>query len=68
MYLGNRNALSIGLSNINEVTGRQEVVMIVTTQLRSGGLLYAITVSPQSDFGAFQETFRNILSSVQLSD
>lgn len=63
-----RNALSISLSNINEATGRTEVIDVVTTQLRNGNLLYFITVVPESDYNNYQSTFQSIMRSVQLND
>ena len=56
------------MSNTNEATGRPEIITITTTQLRSGDLFYAITVSPESDYSAYQNTFRAILQSIQLND
>jgi beta-barrel assembly-enhancing protease len=67
-YVGGRNALSIALSNMNEATGRPEIVTVTTTQLRNGQLFYLITVSPESDYGNYQSAFSNILRSVQLND
>jgi len=67
-YVDDRNALSIALSNTNEATGRAEVVNIVTAQLRNGDLFYLITVVPDSDYYNYQNTFQNILRSVQLND
>jgi len=66
--IGGRNALSIAFSNINEATGRPEVIALVTTQLRSGELFFMIAVSPESDYGTYQNTFSTILRSVQLND
>lgn len=66
-YVNGRNGLSISLTNTNEATGRAEVVNVVTTLLRDGQLLYIITVSPESDFNNYQNTFQNILRSVQLN-
>jgi hypothetical protein len=63
-----RNGLSISLSNTNEATGRAEVVNVITTQLRNGQLLYVIAVSPESDYNNYQNTFQNILRSLQLND
>ena len=63
-----RNGLSISLSNTNEATGRAEVVNVLTTQLRNGELLYIITVSPESEYYTYQNTFQSILRSVQISD
>lgn len=67
-FVGNRNALSISLSNRNEATGQPEIVTITTTQLRNGELFYIITVAPESDYNSFQNAFRNILRSIQLND
>jgi len=67
-YVDGRNALSIALSNTNEATGRAEIVNIVTAQLRSGDLFYLITVAPESDYNNYQNTFQNILRSVQFND
>ena len=63
-----RSALAIGLNNVNEATGRQEIVSIVTTQLRNGGLLYMIAVAPNDDFANYQSVFQNILRSMQVND
>ena len=62
-----QNALSIALNNVNEATGRQEIVTIITTQLRNGEVLYMIAVAPTDDFANYQNTFQNILRSVQLN-
>jgi hypothetical protein len=67
-YVGNRNGLSISLSNTNEATGQPEVVNVVTTQLRNGDLLYIIAVAPEVDYNSYQTTFQSILRSVQLND
>jgi len=63
-----RNGLSLSLSNTNEATGRPEVVNVVTTQMRSGELLYIITVAPETDYNNYQSIFQSILRSVQLTD
>jgi hypothetical protein len=63
-----RNGLSIGLTNTNEATGRPEVVLVTTTLLRNGDLLFITFVSPQSDAYNYQNVFQNILRSVQLND
>ena len=62
-----QNALSIALNNVNEATGRQEIVTIITTQLHNGEVLYMIAVAPTDDFANYQNTFQNILRSVQLN-
>ena len=63
-----RSALAIGLNNVNEATGRQEIVSVVTTQLRNGELLYMIAVAPNDDFANYQNVFQNILRSVRMTD
>ena len=63
-----RNALAIGLNNVNEATGRPEIVSIVTMQLRNGELLYMIAVAPNDDFANYQNVFQNILRSMQVTD
>src|SRR5437763_1281519 len=63
-----RAGYSIALNNVNEVTGQPEVVNVVTTQLRNGGMFYLIQVSPNNDYGTYQSVFSNILRSLQLND
>lgn len=66
--VGGRYGLLLTLSNVNEATGRSEIVNVVTTQLRSGELFYMIAVSPESDYGSYQNVFLNILRTVQFND
>lgn len=63
-----RTGYFITLNNVNEVTGQQEIVNVVTTQLRDGGLFYLIQVSPSNDYGTYQGVFSNIMRSLQLND
>jgi len=46
------------------VTGRKELVNIITSPLKSGDLLYMITVCPTDEYPKYQQTFLNILRSV----
>jgi hypothetical protein len=48
--------------------GGQERVVIYTTFLVDGNLFYYLTVVPESDADAFQETFRHIGDSIRLTD
>ena len=66
--VGGRAGYFISLNNVNEATGQPEVVNVVTTQLRNGGLFYLIQVSPNNDYGTYQNVFSNILRSLQLND
>ena len=63
-----RPGLVITFDNINEATGRAELVHIVTTQLRNGELFYMIAVSPTDEYRNYQNTFSTILRSVRLND
>ncbi len=63
-----RGGYFITLNNVNEATGQPEVVNVVTTQLRNGGLFYLIQVSPNNEYGTYQGVFSNILRSLQLND
>ncbi len=68
MDVDGRYGLLITLGNTNEATGRSEIINVVTTQLRSGDLLYLITVSPENEYSGYQNTFLNILRSIRLND
>jgi hypothetical protein len=66
--ISGRSALSMTLRNVNEATGRAELITVVTTRLRNGQLFYMIAVAPSTDYNSFQSAFSNILRSVQLND
>jgi Zn-dependent protease with chaperone function len=66
--IGGRNALAMTLSNVNEATGRQEIVTVYTTQLRNGELFYVISVAPREDYNNYSRAFQNVLRSIQLND
>lgn len=63
-----RSALAISLTNRNEATGQDEIVNVITTQLRNGELLYLIAVAPNNDYNNYQNVFQNVLRSLQLND
>lgn len=62
-----RNALAITLSNVNEATGRQEIVTVYTTMLQSGDLFYVISVAPRDEYNTYSRTFQNVLNSIRLN-
>jgi hypothetical protein len=66
MNLPERSWQLITFDNVNEATGRPELLNIVTTPLRSGDLLYMIAVCPTDDYPKYQNTFLNILRSIHL--
>ena len=66
--ISGRNALRTTLSNISEVTGQRETVSLTTTQLRDGRLVFFIGVAPQNEASAYEDAFRRVRQSVELSD
>jgi hypothetical protein len=66
--IASRNGLAVTLSNRSEVTGRNEVVSVYTTMLRSGDLFYVIGVAPENDYRAYERVFRTMVSSLRLND
>ena len=65
--LAGRNALATTLSGRSPLTGRTERVTIITTQLGNGQVFYMAAVSPQDEYGNYQQAFNNILRSLQLN-
>ena len=65
--LSGRNALITTLTNVNEATGRPEIIRLITTQLRNGQLFYMVAVAPQNERG-FENAFNQILRSVRIND
>ncbi|HMF56316.1 MAG TPA: M48 family metallopeptidase [Pyrinomonadaceae bacterium] len=66
--IGNRAGITISLDNVNEATGRAEIITVVTTQLRTGQLFYLIAVAPANEYSYYQGAFGNILRSIQFND
>jgi hypothetical protein len=66
--VGNRQGLRTILSNTSEVTGRDEIIALYTTQLRDGSLFYAIGVAPRDEFNSYQNIFQRVVGSIQLTD
>jgi hypothetical protein len=63
-----RAGLATTLAGRSPLTGRDEIVTVVTTALRSGEIFYMVAVAPRDDYSTYQRTFQNILGSVQLND
>ena len=68
MDVDGRQGRLITFDNVNEATGRAELVNILTTQLKNGDLFYMIAVSPTDEYKNYQNTFLAILRSVRLND
>jgi len=62
-----RESLLITLDNVNEATGRPELVNVVTTKFPNGQLFYLITVCPKDEYKNYQGTFLTILRSLKFS-
>jgi beta-barrel assembly-enhancing protease len=68
MDVDGRYGQLIALDNVNEATGRAEIVSVVTTQLQNGQLFYMIAVSPSDEYSTYQNTFLTILRSLRIND
>ena len=66
--LAGRNGYTTQLSGRSPVTGKTEVVTVYTTQLRNGQVFYAVTVVPNDESYDYSTAFRNVLSSLRLSE
>ncbi|HKA19443.1 MAG TPA: M48 family metallopeptidase [Blastocatellia bacterium] len=67
-YVGRRDGLSISLTNVSDVTGRPEMVMVYTTLLRNGDLFYLIGVAPEEEFQNYQRSFVVIVQNIAIND
>lgn len=65
--LDGRTALIATLTNVNEATGRPELIRLITTQLRNGQIFYMVAVAPQNERG-FDSAFDQIMRSVRIND
>jgi beta-barrel assembly-enhancing protease len=64
--LANRPALRTVMSNVSDVTGREERMEIVTALLGDGRLFYALVVAPRDEFDRYDPTFRQVVSSIAM--
>ena len=65
--IGGRNGLTTRLSNVSEVTGQPETVLLSTVYLPDNNLLYIVGVAPASEARTYDETFRRIRQTMQLA-
>ncbi|MEQ1869693.1 MAG: M48 family metallopeptidase [Vicinamibacterales bacterium] len=61
-----RRALQTSIGNVSDATGQNEIIQLVTLQMRDGNLFYAITVAPREDIDDYQATFQRVLSSLRV--
>lgn len=67
LRMSQRSAIATPLTNSSPLGG-QERIGLYTTFLADGTLFYYLTVVPEQDAAAFQETFRRIGDSIRLTD
>jgi Zn-dependent protease with chaperone function len=65
--VANQRGLRTVLKNRSEVTGQDEAIQLVTTQMQDGNLFYAIGVAPGNEFPDYQRVFDRIVGSLQLA-
>jgi hypothetical protein len=66
--IAGRDGLSATLSNVSDLTGEPESVLVSTTRLRDGSLLFIIGVAPQREAATYASAFQRVRQSVQLAD
>jgi hypothetical protein len=66
--IGGRNGVRTTLTNQSDITGQPEVISLATTRLNDGRMLFLVGVAPQRDAGAYNDVFRRVRQSLQLSD
>ena len=63
-----RQGRLITFDNVNEATGRAELVNILTTQLKNGDLFFMIAVCPTDEYKNYQNVLLTIVHSIRLND
>ena len=66
--LGGRNGVRTTLTNQSDITGQPEVISLATTRLNDGRMLFLVGVAPQRDASTYNDVFRRVRQSLQLSD
>ncbi len=61
-----REGLQLRLQNVSEVTGSPETVLVTTTLLDGGNLLYSIGVAPSNQFREYSQALQRVNASVRL--
>lgn len=65
--LANREAYATVVSGPSPVSGVREIDLIITTPTADGRLFYLITMAPEDEYGAYQQTFDRIIKSVRFA-
>lgn len=64
---GGREAYATVVAGPSAVTGVTEIDVIYTTATSDGRLFYLITMAPEDEFEAYQQSFKQIIASVRLA-
>jgi hypothetical protein len=67
LRISQRTALATPLLNPSPLGGNSQIV-VYTTFLSDGTLFYYLTLVPEKDAAAFQDTFRRIVESIRLTE
>ncbi|MEO7190159.1 MAG: M48 family metalloprotease [Vicinamibacterales bacterium] len=65
--LNGQTALQTSMTNISDATRREEVIQMVTCQMRDGNLFYAIAVAPRDQVSTYQSVFQRVISSIRFA-
>jgi beta-barrel assembly-enhancing protease len=66
--ISGRNGVRTTLTNQSDITGQTEVISLATTRLNDGRMLFLVGVAPQRDAGTYNDVFKRVRQSLQLSD
>jgi hypothetical protein len=66
--VGGRSGVLTTLVNQSDITGQPETISLATTKLTDGRVVYFIGVAPQRESRTYDEVFKRVRESVQLSD
>ncbi len=64
---GGRQGLMVTLTDVSQATNTPETIVLKTTELSDGSLLYAIGVAPSNEFARYQPVFDRVTQSVQIT-
>lgn len=65
--LAGREGLHTTLTNVSDVTGREERIDVTTAILSNGNLFYVLGVAPAEQFTDYRQVFRRVVDSIQLN-
>lgn len=65
--VGDRDGLEAAVSNVSDVTGREETIDVFTTLMRDGNLLYVIGVAPRDEYETYGDVFQRVVQSMRIA-